>query len=110
MPVAAMEYLGFLRVIVYRTHSSSSAQLHVRAVACRAAKMLQDRCHALRALHPVCMSADWSLASYAAGVLLQVRIIEELALLNGSTFFSLVGQLGAQLHAAGDPRPSKLQN
>ena len=32
---------------------------------------------------------------------MQVRIIEELALLNGSTFFSLITQLGTENHDAG---------
>jgi hypothetical protein len=34
---------------------------------------------------------------------MQVRIIEELVLLNGSTFFSLITQLGTDDHDAGGP-------
>lgn len=56
-------------------------------------------------LHPACTSCmQLALARDTREICsMQVRIIEELALLNGSTFFSLVTQLGTDNHDAGGP-------
>lgn len=88
MPAAALEYLGYMRVASGRTSGNVSSMLY--SCSCTHPRLTFLRHHvqnaALSVLHT------------------QVRIIEELALLNGSTFFTLLGRLGTASRAAGEQR------